>query len=847
MRQAILILFFATISMMTMAQQQDFFSWNQLPPIPDTVGFAGSYAGVSNDALIVAGGANFPDGVGPWGNTKKTWYDDVFVLERPTGKWKRAGDLPRPMGYGVSVTWGNSVICIGGADGDQHYADVFKLEWRNNQLHQEKLPSLPAPLANSTGVILDDKIYMFGGLGAPTDTVALRTCWRLDLSLPLAQMKWEELQSLPGEGRMLAVAGQQDSRLYLFSGVALRKDVAAGKMKRHYLKEAYVFDGSDWRSIKELPHPVAAAPSPAFTSGQSHLIIFGGDDGEHADRVMVLKENHPGFRQDILAYHTITNTWSVIGKMGSGNDNVAAKLPVTTSVVSWKDRVVLPGGEVRPGVRSNNVISAEFQLPSSGFKVWDWIVLVIYFGVVLGISVYVSKRMNASTDDFFLGGQKIPWWAAGISIFGSKLSALTFIAIPAKTFATDWVYIFANLMIVAVAPVVIGFFLPYFRKLKITSVYEYLSIRFNKNVKLLGSLTFVVFQVGRLGIIIYLPALVLATVTGIDLIMCVILISIITTAYTFAGGIEAVIWTEVMQVMVLLGGAFLCFYFIADSVGGVNVIIAEANAAKKLKMINWGWTITEPVLWVVLVGNFLTHLTTYTSDQVVVQRYLTTPSLKEARQSIYTNAVLVIPATLIFFSVGTALWVFFRHNPGLLNPQGRIDDIFPWYISHQLPAGLSGLVIAGLFAATMSTVSSSMNSIATVTTTDFYKHVKPDATDLQCLRFARIITVCLGLLGIAIAIGLVYMQNPSIWDQYLKLIGLFGGCLAGMFIAGIFFPRINSRGILAGFALSAIILYIIQLYAVVHFFLYPGVGIFGCIIFGSIFSRFESSVKKVAD
>lgn len=847
MRQALLILFFSTISIITMAQQ-DFFSWSRLTPIPDSVGFAGSYAGISGDALLVAGGANFPDGIGPWGNTKKTWYDHVFVLESPSGKWKRAGKLPRPMGYGVSVTWGNSVICIGGADGEQHYSDVFKLEWRNDQLLQDKLPSLPAPVANSTGVVVSGKIYVLGGLNFPADTITQKTCWRLDLSLPLEQMKWEELPSLPGDGRMLAVAGSQEGRVFIFSGVALRKDTATGKVTRHYLKDAYTFDESaGWKSIKELPHPVAAAPSPAYTSGQSHVIIFGGDDGQHADRVMELKENHPGFRRDILAYHTITNTWSVIGEMDNEKGVDPAKLPVTTSLVKWKDFVVLPGGEVRPGVRSTQVLSATFQIPASGFRIWDWIVLVIYFGVVLGISIYVSKTMNASTDDFFLGGQKIPWWAAGISIFGSKLSALTFIAIPAKTFATDWVYIFANLMIVAVAPIVIGFFLPYFRKLKITSVYEYLAIRFNKNVKLLGSLTFVIFQVGRLGIIIYLPALVLATVTGIDLIMCVILISIITTAYTFAGGIEAVIWTEVMQVTVLLGGAFLCFYFIADSVGGVDVIIAEANAEQKLKMVNWGWKITEPVLWVVLVGNFLTHLTTYTSDQVVVQRYLTTPSLKEARQSIYTNAVLVIPATLIFFSVGTALWVFFKHNPALLNPHGRIDDIFPWYISQQLPAGLSGLVIAGLFAATMSTVSSSMNSIATVTTTDFYRHFKPQATDLQCLRFARIMTLALGLFGIGLAIGLVYMQNPSIWDQYLKLIGLFGGCLAGMFIAGIFFPNIHSRGILAGFALSAIVLYMIQLNGIIHFFLYPGVGIFGCIIFGSIFSWLIPSGKMQLD
>ena len=828
------IIFFF-LPLFTMAQKQNFLSWNEFTPIPDPVGFAGSFAGISNDVLLVAGGANFPDGIGPWGKTPKTWYDDVLVLEEPHGEWKKAGKLPLPLGYGVSLTWRNTVICVGGSNADGHFADVYQLEWRDGRLQVSELRKLPFSLANSAGVVVNDQIYLAGGVHNPSDTTALNVFLRLDLTMPRGEMVWEILEPVPGPGRMLSVCGTQENNVYIFSGVAL-KGGADGKVVREYLTDAYRYQPSQgWGKVKSLPHAVAAAPTPALTSGQAHILIFGGDDGSNADKTMELKEKHPGFRRDILSYHTITDTWSVIGEVPKGMTEPIA--PVTTPLVKWNGAAVFPGGEVRPGVRSTKVLAANINVQQGGFGGWDWTVLSIYFLLVAGISIYVSKTMNASTDDFFLGGQKIPWWAAGISIFGSKLSALTFIAIPAKTFATDWVYIFANFMIVAVAPVVIWFFLPYFRKFRITSVYEYLAMRFNNKVKMLGSLTFVLFQVGRLGIIIYLPALVLATITGIDLILCVILISMITTAYSIAGGIEAVIWTEVMQVIVLLGGAFLCLYFIADSVGGMEVIISEARAADKMKMVNWGWSITEPVLWVVLVGNFLTHLTTYTSDQVVVQRYLTTPTMKEAKRSIYTNSLLVIPATLIFFTVGTALWVFFRHNPGMLNPEGRIDDIFPWYISRQLPAGLSGLVIAGLFAATMSTVSSSMNSIATVMTTDFYKFFRPHAGDRQRLRFARGVTFALGVLGITLAVALVYMRDPSIWDQYLKLIGLFGGCLAGMFIAGIFFPSINSRGVLCGFAVSAVILYFIQANGIIHFFLYPGVGIFGCVIFGWLFSR----------
>jgi SSS family solute:Na+ symporter len=820
-----------------MAQQNNFFTWKQLPSIPDPVGFAGAYAGVSNGALLAGGGANFPDGIGPWGNTKKTWYDQVYVLETPEGTWREAGKFSRPMGYGISLTWNDRVICAGGADGTDHYTNVWSWQWRNGALVTDTLPSLPHPLANASGVILNNTLYLAGGLSHPNDTITQRGMWSLELTLPQEKMVWKKQAPVPGPGRMLSVAGVQDEHLYIFSGVELYYDAVAGKTQRKYLTDAYRFHPQKgWEAVSDLPHAVAAAPSPAFTTGQSHLLIFGGDDGKLASRVMELKGDHPGFSSAILAYHTITNTWSSIGEVPQ-NIETQVNAPVTTPLIVWNGNVVLPGGEAKPGVRTTHVLQATPQTPTGTFKLFDWAVVGIYFVVILGISAYVSSRMNQSTENFFLGGKQIPWWAAGLSIFGSKLSALTFIAIPAKTYATDWVYIFSNMMIIAVVPIVILFFLPYFRKINITSVYEYLAIRFNQKVKLLGSLTFIIFQVGRLGIVIYIPALVLSTVTGINLITCIFIITIITTAYTIAGGIEAVIWTEVIQVVVLLGGAFLCFYFIADSVGGVDVIVSEAAANDKLKIANWGWAITEPVLWVVILGNFMTQLTIYTSDQVVVQRYLTTPTLKEAKQSIYTNALLVIPATLIFFSVGTALWVYFRHNPAMLNPHGRTDNIFPWYISQQLPAGLAGLVIAGLFAATMSTISSSMNSIATVATTDFYKHFRPASTDLQRFHFARWVTLALGFFGIAIAIWLVFLKNSSIWDQYLKLMGMFGGCLAGMFIGGIFFKSINSTGILLGLILSAVILFFIQAGEHIHFFLYPGIGIFGCIIFGLIFSR----------
>ncbi len=845
-RWLVIIACLLTLNAYSQQTPEAFFSWKEGPQLPDKDGLAGSYAGVSNGALIIAGGANFPGNTRPWAGGVKTWHDSIWVLEQPGGEWKAAGTLPRPMGYGVSLTANNALICLGGGDAQAHYKDAFMLLYAGGKVTREALPDLPAPVINACGAVLDGVIYLAGGVNTVNGSTQ-QQFWSLQLNAAAGNRQWKALPPLPGASRMLAMAGALNGKIYIFGGVHQPEG-----QPRQYLKDCWEYTPSTgWNKIADLPHPLAAAPTPAFAAGQSHLLLFGGDDGANAAKVNELQDGHPGFSKDVLAYNTITDTWSVTGAMpvdkkadASQNPHASVYAPVTTPLVVWNGNIVLPGGEARPAVRSRHVLIAAPQQPGGRFGGLDWMVIALYFAVVIGISVYVSRKMGDTTGDFFLGGQKIPWWAAGLSIFGSKLSALTFIAIPAKAYATNWVYILNNLMIIAVVPIVTGFYLPYFRKLKLTSVYEYLQVRFDAKVKLLGSLTFVIFQLSRLGVVIYLPALVLSTVTGTNIFACIVLTTLVTTLYSVFGGIEAVVWTEVMQVFVLLGGALVSFFFMAaNTEGGLGALFSEASQAGKFKIADLGWSMSQPVLWVIVIGAFLTNLVTYTSDQVVVQRYLTTPTEKEARRSIWTNALMVIPATFIFFGVGTALWFFYRHHAAELNPHGRVDDVFPWFISQQLPAGLSGLVIAGLFAATMSTISSSMNAIATVLTTDFYKGFKKDATDKQSLRFAKIVTMLLGATGCGIAMYLVYLQNVSIWDQYLKIIGLFGGCLAGMFAAGIFFPKINSRGIFIGFILSSIGLYFVQSTEAISFFLYPVFAVIGCVAMGYIFSLIFPETK----
>jgi solute:Na+ symporter, SSS family len=304
------------------------------------------------------------------------------------------------------------------------------------------------------------------------------------------------------------------------------------------------------------------------------------------------------------------------------------------------------------------------------------------------------------------------------------------------------------------------------------------------------------------------------------------------------GGIEAVIWTDVVQVVVLLGGALAALALLIHGVeGGFAQVVATGRAANKFHIFNWTWDYTTTAVWVMLAGNLATHLIPYTTDQAVVQKYLTTRDEQQAAKGIWTNAALTIPTALIFFCAGTALYAFYQTHPARLNPGVPTDAIFAWFIADQLPSGVAGLVVAGIFAAAMSTLSSSMNSIATAVVTDFYARFTPHATDENKMRLARRLTLSLGVMGTLAALLMATFEIKSLWDVFFQVLGLFGGGLAGVFALGIFTTRAHGRGALIGALASAVVLFFVQRYTRLHFFLYASVGLFTCLIVGYVASR----------
>ncbi|MCK5941662.1 MAG: sodium:solute symporter, partial [Planctomycetes bacterium] len=444
---------------------------------------------------------------------------------------------------------------------------------------------------------------------------------------------------------------------------------------------------------------------------------------------------------------------------------------VTTSAVVDAGRIVLATGEVRPGVRTPAVHAIEVAPTGHGFGVVDATVLVLYLLGLVAIGVRLSRRRQG-TDEFFLAGRRIPWWAAGVSIFATQLSAITFVATPALAYATDWLVLPGKLMIFAMAPIVVLLYLPFFRRLAITTAYEYLERRFSLGVRLFGSASFVAFQLLRMAIVIFLPSLALAAITGIDVYVCIAVMGVLATAYTVLGGMEAVIWTDVLQTVVLVGGMLAAIVVVVVDVGGPGVVLETAARDGKLRLWSGSLSATELTSWSILLGTLALQLGPYTTDQSVVQRYLTTRDERGAARGIWLNGALAIPIGVLFMALGTCLYVFFRHHPDALPLAMQNDEVFPLFVSAQLPAGLSGLVIAGIFAASMSSLDSSMHSIATAATVDWYQRLAPTASERGALRLAKALTIALGATAVGTAWVLVTYDIQSLWFFFQTCLGL---------------------------------------------------------------------------
>ncbi|WP_108648996.1 sodium:solute symporter [Dongshaea marina] len=473
------------------------------------------------------------------------------------------------------------------------------------------------------------------------------------------------------------------------------------------------------------------------------------------------------------------------------------------------------------------------------FGAINYMILLAYLLGILAIGIYFSKRQK-KTDDYFKAGGRIPGWAAGISIFATTLSSITFMSIPAKSYSSNWAFLVGQYVTILMFPLIFIYFIPFFRRLNITSAYEYLEARFDVKMRVFGSLSFMLFHVGRIAIISYLTVLSLQPFVQINPYLLLGMVGVLCIIYTFLGGIEGVIWTDVIQGIMLSAGAVLIFIIACFKVDGgvVEIFTQVASHHKFFPASEWHFSWSQATIPVLVMGVFFSNLQQYTASQDVVQRYVTTDSMEANKRSLITNAKFTAIIPMLFFAIGSAFYVFYLQNPGLLPEHFNSAQILPYFVVTQMPVGLSGLIIAAIFAASQSSISSSLNSISACFTTDIKQRLLTPERKADDLATARLVIVISGLLGVAAATYMIATNESQVWDAFYSLLGLVGGPVTGLFSLGIFSRKANARSALLGVIFAIFALLWARYVTDLNFFYYSAIGTLTVMFVGHFSSYF---------
>jgi SSS family solute:Na+ symporter len=424
-------------------------------------------------------------------------------------------------------------------------------------------------------------------------------------------------------------------------------------------------------------------------------------------------------------------------------------------------------------------------------------ILVLYGCVLIGMGLYY-KRKCRTAEQFMVAGRSIPAWAAGLAVMSTYTSSISYIATPGKAYSSNWHPFIFSLCIFPVAWFVCKYAVPYYRKIKLISVYEFLENRLGSWARIYGALSFVLFMVGRIAVILYLASLLLNTFIPCNIVVVIIVLGFITIAYTFLGGMEAVIWTDVMQSVVMIVGIIFCAVILTrDVFSQPDYLIQAAFDADKFSLGSTKFTLAsqqhlfDRTIWVMIIFGVTENLRSLIADQNCVQKYSSVADERQAKRSIWIGMLIYIPLTAIFLYIGTALFAYY--SPGG-HPLGegitKGSEVFPFFIAQQLPVGLKGLVVAAILAAAMSTVDSNLNCSATVLLLDFYKrYFNPNIGERASIVFLRGMTIAWGVLGTFFAILMI--RAESILDVWWQISGIFGGGVLGVFILGLLRLRLR--------------------------------------------------------
>lgn len=412
----------------------------------------------------------------------------------------------------------------------------------------------------------------------------------------------------------------------------------------------------------------------------------------------------------------------------------------------------------------------------------DIIVFLLFTGGVVDFGCSFFKKKGTS-EEFTSAGRSLPGWVVGMSIFATYVSSISYLGYPGKAFSGDWNAFVFSLSIPIASYFAARYFVPFYRSQDSISAYSFLENRFGPWARIYASSCYLLTQIARTGSILYLLALPMNVLLGWHIQTIIVVTSVAIVLYSMLGGMKAVIWTEAIQGIILIGGALVCmFILLFDMPGGPVQTFSIAMEDGKFSLGSFGSSLSESTFWVCLIYGIFTNLQNYGIDQSYVQRYHTAKNEKEAKFSALFGGYLFIPVSAVFFMIGTGLYAFYKVHPGILPDGVGADYVFPFFIVNELPVGLTGLLIASIFAAGMSTIATSVTSSSTIILTDYYQRFRKHAGNRERMLVLKLSSVGVGVAGILVAFA--FMSVQSALDAWWALASIFSGGMLGLFLLG---------------------------------------------------------------
>ena len=801
-------------------------------PAPPSAERSGQSGGVMGEHLVLLGGVDSQGQI----------VKEALILPLLTGAHWKSLPLEEGRAWAASaISSHHDLILAGGLLSSGPTAKVTRVSLDGEKLAFSDLPPLPKPLAGAGAAIIGEKLYVVGGISSTNASEvlqggsqqaqsgsqpALSDFLVLDLAHP--EQGWSALAPLPGAGKLLPMVASQYDMIEVIGGREAHDGShypASKEVWTYRYKPAEGTTTTGWAKGADLPEPLAGGT--AIPSGQAHILILGADSTPEAVTPFFLSESN---LSPTLLFHVVTDAWNVAGP--------ALSLHAPACGHDSSGKLFVFGGK---GL--HDLLQVTIPRTARNLNWVDYLMILFYFSFIAYIGYYFRKQK--STEEFALGNRETVWWAAGISMFATAASAISFMAVPALAFASNLVWLFPLIVLLPVYFFQSRITYPILRRLEITSTFEYLERRFNTELRLIASFLQIVFQVfGRASVVLVLPSIAIAATTGLDVRWSVIIMGVLTTIYTGMGGFEAVTWTLVFQgILKALAPIAIIWIAIASLPGGLGEFFHTNFVHHKFDFVISGFDLSFPIVWIMLINIFLQNTIYQAGDQTIIQRIFASKD-SEIRKITAMNFSCGAFIGVLVTVMGLAIFAYFHAHPEKFDAGSTIDQIVPLFVIQGMPHGAVGIVIAAIFASAMATVASGMNSVATIFTVDFYERWKPASGDSNNLFVMRMSTFVAGGLATLIALWLTTLNLKSIMVTWNIVSSLLGGGVVGIFALGMFSTRANSGGAICGSILSILIGFYVKFCTTIHWSALLPIMIFSSMIIG-YFSSFLFKSKVI--